>query len=325
MGGRVVEGTGLENQQGCKLLVGSNPTPSTKREAKIWAEQIESLDRSGKLPGIEAERTTLAEALGRYKEEVTPSKKGASVEAYLINAWLRDPLVKRTLTEIRSTDIAAWRDQEVKKCASPSSVRNRLNIISHCYRIARTEWGMEVTNPVKGVRMPKQRPGRDRRLEPGEFEKIRLACGIDPNPWIGAVFVILLETGMRLGELLNLERKQIMNGMIHLREGETKTDSARSIPLSSRAKAAVAALPACIDGRVIGCGKDTIEHAWRRVCEIATVEDLRLHDLRHEFTSRMFEKGMDMMQVASLTGHKSLAMLQRYTHLRTANLASMMD
>ena len=173
--------------------------------------------------------------------------------------------------------------------------------------------------------MPKQRPGRDRRLEPGEFEKIKSACGLDPNPWIGAVFVILLETGMRLGELLNLKRKQIVNGMVHLREGETTTDSARSIPLSSRAKAAVASLPACIDGRVIGCGKDTIEHAWRRVCEKATVEDLRLHDLRHEFTSRMFEKGMDMMQVASLTGHKSLAMLQRYTHLRTANLASMMD
>ena len=51
------------------------------------------------------------------------------------------------------------------------------------------------------------------------------------------------------------------------------------------------------------------------------LEDLRFHDLRHEATSRLFEMGLEIMEVASVSGHKSLAMLKRYTHLRAEELA----
>jgi len=54
------------------------------------------------------------------------------------------------------------------------------------------------------------------------------------------------------------------------------------------------------------------------------VEGLTFHDLRHEATSRLFEKGMNPMQVAAITGHKTLQMLKRYTHLRTEDLVEMM-
>lgn len=49
--------------------------------------------------------------------------------------------------------------------------------------------------------------------------------------------------------------------------------------------------------------------------------DLRFHDLRHEAASRLFEKGLNIMEVASMTGHKSIAMLKRYTHVEAAKLA----
>ena len=48
--------------------------------------------------------------------------------------------------------------------------------------------------------------------------------------------------------------------------------------------------------------------------------DLRWHDLRHEGTSRLFEKGLNTMEVASITGHEDLKMLMRYTHLRAEDL-----
>ena len=60
---------------------------------------------------------------------------------------------------------------------------------------------------------------------------------------------------------------------------------------------------------------------WRRACKRAGIEDLRFHDLRHEATSRFFEKGLNVMEVAAITGHKDLRMLQRYTHLRAEDLA----
>ena len=54
----------------------------------------------------------------------------------------------------------------------------------------------------------------------------------------------------------------------------------------------------------------------------AFLSDLRFHDLRHEATSRLFEKGLGIMEVASMTGHKSLAMLKRYTHVEAEKLAA---
>ena len=48
---------------------------------------------------------------------------------------------------------------------------------------------------------------------------------------------------------------------------------------------------------------------------------LHFHDLRHEATSKFFEKGLNVMEVATITGHKDLRMLQRYTHLRAEDLA----
>ena len=53
----------------------------------------------------------------------------------------------------------------------------------------------------------------------------------------------------------------------------------------------------------------------------ANIKDLRVHDLRHEATSRLFELGLDAMEVSTITGHKTLSMLKRYTHLKARNLA----
>ena len=60
---------------------------------------------------------------------------------------------------------------------------------------------------------------------------------------------------------------------------------------------------------------------WNRACRRADITDLHFHDLRHEATSRFFEKGLNVMEVATITGHKDLRMLQRYTHLRAEDLA----
>ena len=59
-----------------------------------------------------------------------------------------------------------------------------------------------------------------------------------------------------------------------------------------------------------------------RAARRAGITGLRVHDLRHEATSRFFEKGLNVMEVASVTGHKTLQMLKRYTHLSVTDLAT---
>ena len=60
---------------------------------------------------------------------------------------------------------------------------------------------------------------------------------------------------------------------------------------------------------------------WGRACSRAGISDLHLHDLRHEATTRLFELGLNIMEVSAITGHKDLKMLKRYTHLKAEDLA----
>ena len=69
----------------------------------------------------------------------------------------------------------------------------------------------------------------------------------------------------------------------------------------------------------------TMTRAFERSCQRAKIEDLTFHDLRHEATSRFFEKGMNPMQVVAITGHKTLQMLKRYTHLKVEDLAELLN
>ena len=65
-----------------------------------------------------------------------------------------------------------------------------------------------------------------------------------------------------------------------------------------------------------------LEQAWRRLCERAGVSGLRFHDLRHEAVSRLFEKGLNVVEVSAISGHRELKMLKRYTHLSADDLAA---
>ncbi|WP_297392311.1 tyrosine-type recombinase/integrase [Acidiferrobacter sp.] len=70
-----------------------------------------------------------------------------------------------------------------------------------------------------------------------------------------------------------------------------------------------------------GIHPESLSQAFKRVCKAAGITGLTFHDLlRHEATSRLFEQGLNPMEVAAITGHKTLQMLKRYTHLRAEDL-----
>ncbi|WP_298172108.1 tyrosine-type recombinase/integrase [Acidithiobacillus sp.] len=84
--------------------------------------------------------------------------------------------------------------------------------------------------------------------------------------------------------------------------------------------------PAAQSGRagVFGTTYNGIHESYVRACRRAGITGLTFHDLRHEATSRLFEKGFNPMEVSTITGHKTLQMLKRYTHLRAEDLAKRM-
>ena len=126
---------------------------------------------------------------------------------------------------------------------------------------------------------------------------------------------------MRRGELLGLEWQHVDLDKRTAYLPITKNGTNRTIPLSLKAIETLQLLPRDISGRVFPLSATALRGLWARACKRAGIEDLRFHDLRHEATSRFFEKGLNVMEVAAITGHKDLRMLQRYTHLRAEDLA----
>lgn len=233
---------------------------------------------------------------------------------------MRDPLADRPLASIRTADLAAWRNERLARGKAPTTIRNALTIISQIYRVAGSEWGMEgIRNPVASVRMPRNRPARDRRLEPGEEERILAGCEAAGQPLLRPIVIWALETAMRQGEILALEARSIRGNIAHLHD--TKNTRARSVPLSSRALRVLDGVPVPLRGPLFPITQSALEHYWRKALRIAGIEGLRFHDLRHEATSRLFERGLEGMEVMAITGHSTTDMLKRYTHFRAANLA----
>lgn len=276
---------------------------------------------------------TVSEALKKYLTQVSILKKGYGQEKYRIEQICRSFLGERIARQVTSVDIATYRDkrldtvnQRTRRKLAPSTVRLELSLLSNFFDIARIEWGLCDSNPVANVRKPKNPPGRDRRLTPREERLILRYCHGHLNPELYSIVVVALESAMRQGEILKLqwEHLNLKTRIAHL--PETKNGTKRDVPLSTRARDALIRLGVKNKGKVFGYTADGLKSTWRFALKKLGIEDLHFHDLRHEAISRLFELGtLDMMEVAAISGHKSLSMLKRYTHLRAQRLVRKLE
>ncbi|MHB1926045.1 MAG: tyrosine-type recombinase/integrase [Leptospirillum sp.] len=298
-------------------------TFDVRSEADAWARQVEGeMDRGLFVSRKEAENTTLTEALDRYEREVSSKKRSSDQDRIYVRYWKKTGLAGRFLASIQGKDLALWRDERLL-AVKPATVDRELRIISHLYTIAVKEWGMAgLVNPVTQIRKPKLPPGRDRRLAPGELEKI---LANTESPHLSHIVRFALETAMRRGEIAGMTWEMVDLKKRTVTLPETKNGEKRIVPLSMEALRILSGIPRRLDGSVWGITEDPISRAFIRACKRAKVEGLTFHDLRHEATSRLFEKGFNPMEVAAITGHKTLQMLKRYTHLKAEDLAKRMD
>lgn len=317
-------------------------TFNTKSEAEGWAATVESSMAHGIfVSSAESERTTVAEALARYQRERTIEKKGAAPERSRIKRLLADPISMRSLSSIRSSDVASYRDKRLND-VSAQTVVHEVNLISNLFNVARKEWGMEnLRNPAEVVKKPKLPNGRNRRLEGSEEQYLLNAAG-KSSASLRVLILVALGTAMRLGEMLQLRWNDVdlTRRIAVLRD--TKNGDTRQVPLSTNVVEAISALERLgPDSYVFANWKatDSFQATWRRAVKRAQtsyqlqsleadteidprfLQDFRFHDLRHEAASRLFELGFNPMEVAAITGHKTLQMLKRYTHLRAEDLA----
>ena len=147
-----------------------------------------------------------------------------------------------------------------------------------------------------------------------------MACQASDNPYLAPLVTLAIETAMRRGELLGLDWDDLHLDQNYVHLALTKNGTSRDVPLSPKARQTIEALPRSISGRMI-VHPEALKGLRHRATRRAGITGLRFHDLRHEATTRFFEKGLGVMEVAAITGHKDLRMLQRYVQLRPEDLA----
>jgi len=330
-----------------KALVRMRGWPTTsktfrlKRDAVDWARRTEDemvrgvyISRSG------SERMTLQEALQRYLVEVTPTKKPTTQRSEKITAQhLIGYLGKYSMAALSSELVASYRDHRLAAGKSNNTVRIELAMLSNLFTIAIQEWGLGLThNPVAAIRKPSPGQGRDRRLTDDEERKLLEAVEAHSNPMLAWVVKVAIETGMRQSEILGLRLNQVDLHSRVVRLLDTKNNSARTVPLNAAATAAFKSAlenplrPKETDLVFFGePGRDgkrrpyQFAKIWGDIKEVVGISDLHFHDLRHEAVSRLVENGLSDQEVASISGHKSMQMLRRYTHLRAEDLVSKLD
>ena len=292
----------------------------TKLLAQQWSREQEHRLANGSFGKLLPDCVELGELLKKYRDTVTPQKRGQAAERRRINRLLSDPISTTPVSQLSSQLLANFRDRRLQHGVRASQYD--LVIIRHCIKVAIGEWGLLLEhNPVERIRLPPSPKPRERRLKQLEFEQLRTAAKRTTNHNVWPLIVFAIETGMRRGEMLALRWESICFNDQIATLPLTKNGNSRNVPLSSKALAVLSNQKEIGTTVPFPISDNAFRLAWDRLRNRAGIRDLRFHDLRHEAISRFFERGLSIAEVAAISGHKDPRMLFRYTHLDNKKIA----
>lgn len=336
----VIEQRGAERSYRVKVRLKGHPPQSAtfKRlsDAKRWAQTTEAAIREGRyFKSMEAKKHTLGDLIDRYIRDVLPLKPRSKMKQESQLKWWRGQIGSYLLCDVSSALIVECRDKLAgtptsrKGLRSPSTVLRYMAVLSHAFTIAMKDWGWIDDNPLRKVTKPKEAKGRVRFLSDEERERLLAACKGSSCSYLYPIVVLAVSTGMRYGEIINLQWRQIDLGRGRLILHDTKNGERRNVPLVGHAYDVISQLSKVrrIDTGLLfpnaRVGDDSrpfeIRKSWRKALVAASIDDFRFHDLRHTTASYLAMNGAGLSEIAEVLGHKTLQMVKRYAHLSEAH------
>lgn len=318
--------------------VGPSLTKSFDRkvDAEAWARSVEhKLDTGDYVPSSEARKRTLGEAIDRYLTVTLPQSKFQknTREQTRMLTWWKAELGDRPLVTINPSAIAEIRDRlatettRAGKLRTGATINRRIAALSGVLTVTVKEYGWLTKNPIPNVtRMPDSK-GRERFLTDDERKALLLHCEASSLTLLAPLVRLALATGARKGELLGLQWTDVSLERRTVRFLDTKNGDSRTVPL---APSAVEVLKVWRKDRLpVGpVFPDTVDHVdkfWREARAGARLTDFRFHDLRHSAASYLAMSGASLMDIAAILGHKTLAMVKRYSHLSEQHTTAAVD
>lgn len=313
-------------------LVGWPPEYATfgrLTDARKWTAQTEAAIREGRhFRTGEARKHSVGDLIDRYRTEVLsrkPQAKRRNQEHHL--EWWTARIGSRLLADVTPAIINEHRTVLLNEITirgakrAPATVNRYLASLSVIFNVAVREWEWIEQSPMRKVSKLKEPRGRVRVLSESERHALLEACRQSSDPRLYPLAVLALSTGARQGELLRLRWRDVDFSRCVAVLEETKNDERRALPLTGHAlellrdKSKVRRL----DTDLIFAGESGKaafpRKAWETAVVKAKLEDFRFHDLRHSAASYLAMNGATLAEIADVLGHKTLAMVKRYSHL----------
>lgn len=229
---------------------------------------------------------------------------------------------------IAAADIRRYQDDRRRAGVADATIKRELNVFCAALNWARDANGLDIPNPVAHHKPPAP-PGRVRWLtHEAATTLLNRARANQRAPWLADFIELALMTGMRKGELLNLDwnRVDLKQRLIYFTApDQQKNRQLGSIPLNERARNALLGranfraghCPASpwVFGDRQGQRIQRIDRSFRSACRAAGITDFHIHDLRHTCAAWLVQAGAPLLDVSYLLRHRSIEITQRYAHL----------
>jgi len=302
-----------------------------KQAASAWLEKRETeLAKPGALERLKEQDPSLALVIDRYVDEST--KEIGRTKAQVLRAIKSYDIANKSCSKIGSEDIVAFANQLVAK-VTPQTVANYLSHLGAVFAIARPAWGYPLDqSAMKDAFVVTNRLGvssksreRDRRSTLDELDKLmehfgaRLKRRPSSVPMQKIIAFAILSTRRqeeitRIG-WVNLDTEGSRVLVRDMKNPGEKIGNDTWCDLPPQALQIILSMPRTSD-EIFPYSTDAIGAAFTRAVQFLEIDDLHFHDLRHDGVSRLFEIGLNIPRVASVSGHRSWTSLKRYTHLR---------
>ena len=319
------------------VRVKGHPTASRtfngRKAAEDWGKLTEDALRAGK--ALPKESRTVADLIDRYVKEMASFKPVAPTKRGNLKRWA-ESIGRKEVATLTGQDVL---DHFAGRDAGPATMAMELGFFAEVLAAGRSLWGMTIPDVVAATRPVLRRTGsiakpkqRNRRPTPNELETLETFFRFNVRQKVIPMWDIVpfaVETAMRLGEIVRIRWEDYRPGdkpMIMIRDRKdpkAKDGNDQLVPLLGKAAAIIDRQQpdqSKRKGAIFPYKADSVSAAFTRACLRLGIQDLHFHDLRHEGTSRLFERGYQIPEVAIVTGHRDWKSLKRYTNLKPESL-----
>ena len=299
-----------------------------RKKAKLLKLEISNgADPSNEKRVQKAVPTLAAFYEDHYKPYAAVHKRSASSDHQLYTCRLEARFGHLRLNQFTKTMIIGFHNELKESGLSGSTCDHYVKFLRHAFNLA-IEWDMLKENPASRVKLFNLDNKVEHYLDASELETLMTVLKTGANRPVCMIAMFLLSTGARMNEALSAKWSQVN------RETRTwkipalnsKSKKVRTIPINDSALDIINQLDTEVDfeylfvNRVTGNPYTNIHKAWGKIRDQAGLQQLRIHDLRHQYASFLVNSGRTLYEVQQILGHSTSKVTERYSHLSSATL-----